>query len=305
MRIAFVGTVEFSRHCLEQILAGGGNVVGIFTMARKEAGFHSDYAPMSDLAREHGIPLHLVKNINNPKTKDLIKDLKPDVIFVFGWSQIISNDILEIPTIGCIGTHPALLPRNRGRHPIVWALVLGLAESGLTFFYLTNLADSGDILWQKSFSITLRDDAASIYRKIEDLASEAIEEFLPQIENGTAPRIPQDQSKATYWRRRHVKDGEVNWRQSTMTTFNLIRALTQPYVGAHTFINGGKLIIWKSSLPAEPTPCHAISLPPGTVFADPNNQLNVRTGNGHIVIEKYEMADGGKIQIGARLGDLR
>ena len=302
MRIVFIGTVDFSRHCLTEVLAQGGDVVGVFTLDRRDAGFNSDFAPVADLAEKHGVPVHLVKNINDKVNVDLIRILKPDVVFVFGWSQIISKDILEIPPLGCIGTHPALLPRNRGRHPIVWALVEGLDESGLTFFYLDDKADSGDILWQKAFPITLEDDAASVYLSIKKLASDAIREFLPLLRNGTAPRRPQDQSRATYWRRRKVEDGEIHWDESTTTTFNLIRALTRPYVAAHTFSNGKKLLIWKAALPVKPTPAATLEIPAGKVFAEEAGRFHVRTGDAHLLVDEFEAVEGEGLEIGARLG---
>lgn len=91
MRIMFVDTVEGSRHCLKKVLKNGGNVVAVFTLAKEYAGFHSDYADLSDVAIQHGIPVHRIKNVNDPENVTLIRSLKPDVVFVFGWSQLISN----------------------------------------------------------------------------------------------------------------------------------------------------------------------------------------------------------------------
>ena len=302
MRIVFVGAVEFSRHCLEEVVKNGGNVVAVLTLAKEHAGFHSDYADLSDIAMQHGITVHSIKNINDLETVELIRSLKPDVIFVFGWSQLISKSVLEIPPLGCIGTHPTLLPRNRGRHPIVWALVKGLEESGLTFLYLDEGADSGDILWQKPFPIALEDDAKSLYEKIKALASEAIRKFLPQLEQGTALRMPQDYSQATYWRKRTEKDGEIHWTEPTMKTYNLIRALARPYVGAHTYVKGEKLLVWRARLPQRPLPSETLSLQPGTIFARTDTGFDVRTGDGYLTVLEYELLGGGAIEVGTQLG---
>jgi len=96
--------------------------------------FHSDYADLSQIASENNLSYHFIKSINAPKTVELIKSLEPDLLLVFGWSQIVSKEVLGLPRFGCIGTHLALLSRNRGRHPIVWALVEGLKATGVTFF---------------------------------------------------------------------------------------------------------------------------------------------------------------------------
>lgn len=302
MRIVFVGAIQFSRHCLEEILRIGGHVVAVLTLAKERARNHSDYADLSEVASQCAVPIYQIKNINEPDNIELIRSLQPDVIFIFGWSQLIARQILEIPPLGCIGTHPALLPRNRGRHPIIWTLYEGLEEGGLTFFYLDEGPDSGDLLWQKRFSITLQDDAGTLYEKIKILASEAIREFLPQLEQGRAPRIAQDHSQATYWRKRTEKDGEIHWERTTMEAYNLIRALTRPYVGAHTFLEGNKILIWRAGLPEEPLSVDAISRDPGTVFGQCGKGFDVRTGNGHLIILEYEPVERGTIEVGARLG---
>ncbi len=304
MRILFVGAVEFSRHCLQEVLGCGGNVVAVFTLADKDAAFHADYAHLSDTAGLHAVRTYEIDNINAPQTVELIRSLRPDVILVFGWSQIVSKEILRIPPLGCIGTHPALLPLNRGRHPIVWALVDGLTDSGLTFFYLDEKADSGDILWQKAFPITLEDDAGSVYRKIEALASEAIRKLLPQLESGTAPRTPQDHTRATYRRKRTEEDGEIDWSTPSMGIHNLIRALTRPYVGAHTYIDGTRVFIWQARLPAGPGPQEALSLGPGTIFNRTEAGIDVRTGDGNLLIAEYESENSVPLVVGARLGGL-
>lgn len=302
MRIVFVGTVEFSRHCLSEILKIRGHVMAVLTLAKERAGFHSDYADLSEIASQHAIPVYKINNINEPDNVSLIRSLQPDVILVFGWSQIVSRKILDIPRLGCIGTHPALLPRNRGRHPIVWALHEGLEESGLTFFYLDDGVDSGDILWQKQFPITLHDDAGTLNDKIKVLATEAIGEFLPQLERGSAPRIPQDNSQATYWRKRTEKDGEIHWEATTMEIYNLIRALARPYVGAHTFLKGKKIFIWRAKLPERPLAPDALRLHPGTVSSKSDGGFDVRSGNGYLTILESEPLGREALEVGVRLG---
>jgi methionyl-tRNA formyltransferase len=305
MRIIFVGTVDFSRHCLEEVLANGGNIVAVLTLAEENAGFHSDYADLSEVSAQHGIPVYeLEGNITASENVELIRSLEPDVIFVFGWSQLISRAILDIPPQGCIGTHPTLLPKGRGRHPLIWALVKGLKRSGLTFFYIDEGTDTGDILWQKSFRITLQDNAATLYAKIKSLASEAIREFLPQLEQGTAPRIPQDDNQATYWRKRTEKDGEIDWAAPTIGIYNLIRALTHPYVGAHTYIKGRKVVIWHARIPSTPLPSEAVGLKPGVVFDQYDERLLIRTGDGYLIVLEYEVEEGALhtgVQLGASL----
>jgi len=302
MRIVFIGAVEFSKHCLIEIIKNDGNVVAVFTIEKNKSTQHSDYTNLSEVASQYEIAVHGVKNINDPESVSQILALKPDVIFVFGWSQLISEQILDIPALGCIGTHPALLPKNRGRHPIIWSLVEGLKESGLSFFYIDEGTDSGDILWQRPFPISLEDDAGAVYDKIKVLASEAIKEFLPQLKQGTAPRIPQDHSKASYWLKRTEKNGEIYWASQTMKTYNLIRALAHPYVGAHTYLNGEKIIIWRSKLQQNSLPSEAISLQPGTIFSLSDKEFDIRTGDGYLTVTEYEFLGDVLLDVGIQLG---
>lgn len=298
-----MGAVEFSRHCLNEVLNNGGDVVAVLTLPVENSAFHSDYANLSEIARKHLIPVHDIYNtINSPENIDLITGIQPDVIFVFGWSQLISKEILRIPELGCIGTHPALLPRNRGRHPLIWALVEGMDESGLTFFYMDEGVDSGDILWQKSFPISLEDDAMSLYEKTKVLASGAIQEFLPLLARGNAERRVQNHNKASYWRKRNDEDGELNWSEHTMEIYNLIRGLARPYVGAHTYVGDQRLKVWRARLPKDILPSSKQELKPGTVFNRAETELCVRTGDGHLMVLEHELEGGGSIRANTILG---
>jgi len=306
MRIIFIGTVDFSRHCLEEILRLGGNVTEVLTLDEEKARFNSDYADLEPVANQYGVPVHRIKNINDQETVKHIKSLDPDVMFVFGFSQLIKKEILDIPDLGCIGTHPALLPKNRGRHPLTWALIDDLTVSGLTFFYLDEGADSGDILWQKEFTISDDDDAGTLYGKIKTLASEGIMEFLPLLEAGSAPRIQQEQCKASYWRKRNEEDGEIHWAGTTRQAYNLIRALTRPYIGAHTFERENKVLIWRSRIFRG-----QVEIPgyedarPGQVLTLPSPDFYIRTGDGILQVLEWESGPKTRIARGAILKGVK
>lgn len=250
MRIVFIGAVEFSRHCLELTLDAGGEVTLVLTIPPEANRFNADAADLGALARARGVPVREVAKINDPEVVHQVREIAPDVLFVFGFSQLIGAELLAIPRLGPVGVHPALLPQGRGRHPLIWALALGLPRSGLSFFWMGEGADDGPLLWQKPFDIGLEDDAASLYARIKDLAAEAIPEFLPQLAGGHPPRIPQDEAQATVWRKRGEADGEIAWNGPARTAYDLIRALTWPYVGAHTFLGQDRLTVWKGRMEA-------------------------------------------------------
>jgi methionyl-tRNA formyltransferase len=287
MRIVFVGTVALSRAWLEETIAVGGDVAAVLTLAPERASAHSDYEDLAQVAARFGIPVHRVAHANDEATLALVRSLEPDVLFVLGWSQLLGRELLRIAP--AIGSHPALLPRDRGRHPITWSLVDGLEESGLTFLWLDEGADTGDILWQRSFPIGPDDDAADVYAKLEALGREAIREFLPQLEAGSAPRVPQDEPAATYRRKRTDEDRVIDWDAPSLAIHNLVRGLARPYVGALTRRGGQDVLVWRTRLPSGPLSADARSALPGTVVAD-RPELAVRTGDGHVILVEVEAA---------------
>lgn len=243
MRIIFIGTVEFSYKALEKLIELDAEVVGVCT--KKGSKFNSDFVDLTPLCNKANMPLRYVDDINSSESIDWIKGLKPDIIFCFGWSNLIKKELLNLPRMGIVGYHPALLPKNRGRHPIVWALALGLRKSGSTFFFMTEGADDGDILSQEEVEIVYEDDARSLYNKMLTVALNQIEYFLPKLQNNNFQRIKQDNGIANIWRKRRKLDGKIDFRMTSNAVYNLVRALTKPYVGAYIEYCGKDICIWK------------------------------------------------------------
>jgi methionyl-tRNA formyltransferase len=165
-----------------------------------------------------------------------------------GWSRLIKREILIIPPIGVIGYHPAALPQNRGRHPLIWALVLGIENTGSTFFFMDEGADSGDIINQELIKIDPCDDAGTLYYKVLKVAKKQITKILHSLTIGNYERTPQNHSIANVWRKRTRVDGEIDWRMSAKNIHNLVRGLTKPYIGAHFILNGKEYKVWKSHI---------------------------------------------------------
>ncbi len=282
MRILFIGTVEFSKHALEKLSDLKAEIVGVIT--KKKSPFNADFADLTPLCLKHNIPFLHVKDINASDSVAWIRNLFPDVIFCFGWSQLVKKDILNIPRLGVIGFHPAALPQNRGRHPLIWALALGIDQSASTFFFMDEGADSGDILSQRHFQILYKDNAWTIYEKVIKTALEQIEEFVPQLEQGTFQRVPQDHTKANYWRKRGKPDGKIDFRMSSRAIYNLVRALTKPYVGIHIEYKGEKIPVWS----VEEVPLNKSNIEPGKVLEVKGNVFTVKTYDGAVDICEHE-----------------
>ena len=243
MKVLLIGTVEFSLKTLEKLIDLKVDLIGVCT---KEAStFNSDFADLKPLCIANKIPYLTVDDINSRDSIQWITVLNPDVIFCFGWSSLIKKEILNIAPMRVVGFHPAKLPMNRGRHPLIWALALGLKESASTFFFMDEGADSGDMLSQVDFEISYQDDARSIYNKVIDIALCQIEEFIPKLEKNSFTRIRQNNQHSNSWRKRNESDGEIDFRMSSRSIYNLTRALTKPYVGAHIKFNETNYSVWK------------------------------------------------------------
>jgi len=299
MRIVIIGSVLYSFAVLKALLPHKEHIVGVFGLDEKYSKNVSDYYPIHIFAKEHSIRSFTFCKVNDNKTVTVIKRLKPDLIFVIGLSQIISKEILDIPKFGCIGFHPAPLPKMRGRAPIPWMILLGVRESAVTLFYLDENVDSGDIIAQEKYYIEETDYAIDVYNKILVALERIIKNYFPLLLNGKTPRVPQDDSKATYLAKRVPSDGLINWNNSSNNILCLIRAVSKPYPGAYSFYEGEKIIIWRAkSLDSK----KYIGLP-GQIVDIKDDNLYVTTGNGLLFINNYEFTGNSpKIKIGHKFG---
>lgn len=276
MKILFIGAVEFSACVLQELITMRANIVGVCTLSQSQ--INSDHVDLSRLAERAGIPVRLTPNINSEDSRAWIQSLNPDIVFCFGWSQIIKKELLKIPPMGIVGYHPAALPSNRGRHPIIWALVLGLTETASTFFFMDEGADSGDILDQRPVVIRKTDDATSLYKQITQVALSQIRDFVPRLAEKTYDRYPQDHQKANVWRKRGISDGIIDWRMSAESIHNLVRGLTRPYVGCHFIYMDHNIKVWKTEVVYDVSP----NIEPGKVLAVDFDGVIIKAGLGAI-----------------------
>lgn len=278
MRIVFIGAVEFSWKALEKLLALDADVVGVCT--QPAAGVNADFADLGELCRSHGILCRLTSDVNEPESIDWISGLKPDIIFCLGWSRLLKADLLQIAPRGVVGFHPSALPENRGRHPLIWALALGLEKTASSFFFMEEGADTGDIISQVAIDIDPEDDAGSLYRKMTETALVQLAALLPRLEAGTVTRTKQELAGANAWRKRGEADGRIDWRMSAAAIHNLVRALAKPYVGAHFVLKGEKITVWKSKVLAGGSK----NIEPGKVLHTDDGAPAIKCGEGQILL---------------------
>ncbi|MCK4666973.1 hypothetical protein KAU33_09500 [Candidatus Dependentiae bacterium] len=178
-----------------------------------------------------------------------IEQMKPDLLVVIGWREIIPLDIIKIPKLGTIGFHPTLLPYGRGSAPIINTIFECVKKSGVTMFYLDEGLDSGDIIGQEKFSIDENDYALDIYEKVIEAGKKLIFDYFPLIDQGTAPRIPQDNKKAFYFKKPKLRNNRIDLKKDNpKLIIRKIRALSKPYKGAYIKVHGKKLRIWKAEI---------------------------------------------------------
>lgn len=285
MRIVFIGTVQFSLEALQKLVAINVDVVGVCT--KETSVFNSDFADLIPLCKKNVIPYLYVNDINSKESIEWISSLHPDIIFCFGWSSLIKKELLNLSPIGIIGFHPAFLPQNRGRHPIIWALALGLHKTASTFFFMDEGADSGDILSQEEICIDYEDDAKILYNKIVQTALLQIEYFVPLLQKNIYVKVPQNDVLANVWRKRGRRDGQIDFRMTSNAIYNLVRALAKPYIGAHIEYKGHDIVVWK----AQEVSCTVDNIESGKVLEVLNGVILVKTYDGAIKILEHEFQE--------------
>jgi len=284
MRAVFIGSVE-SSHCALQTLLEfpAFDIVGIVT--RSKSAVNADFFSLEGDARSISCPVFNTDQQEFEQLAEWVAEKRPDVIFCIGWSYLLPKSVIEIPNQGVIGYHPAALPLHRGRHPLIWSLVLGLEQMGSTLFFIDEGADSGDIINQKFVDIADSDNAGTLYGKMLVSLADQLRELLPGLLNGQLQRIPQCSDKATYWRKRNRTDGQIDWRMPAKGIHNLVRALTKPYPGAHCTYQAKEYRIWETRI----VPNRNDDVEPGKVLSADTSGITIKCGVDAIELVYHEL----------------
>jgi len=261
---------------IEALLEHGFEIAAVFTHA-DDPGENLWFRSVAELSARHNLPVFAPEDIGHPLWLNRIRELEPDILFSFYYRHLVSQELLSLPRAGGINLHGSLLPKYRGCAPANWAILNGETRTGVTLHYMTRRADAGDIISQREIPIGPRDTGAGLNRKLVEAGKQLLDETLPLIQSGKAPRQPQDEAAASYFPRRSPADGEIDWNQSAVQVANLVRAVTRPYPGAFTYVQSTQVIVWEAD--AIPSTTQAL---PGTVLrAEP---LEVACGSGALRI---------------------
>ena len=251
MKFAFVTCVQIGLSCMEAIYDINGTLDLIISIPDGKAKKKSGRIYVDDFAEKYNIPLIKSNHVNDAAVIEAIKMHNIDWLFIIGWSQIASKEVIEAPSLGAIGAHPTLLPIGRGRAAIPWAIIKGLDKTGVSFFKMNEGVDTGLILRQEEVPIQPTETALTLYDKVNTAHERLIKKLFIDLGNNTAEGKLQDESKATYWEGRKPEDGELLLKMNINEVDRLVRATTKPYPGAFIIRGDKKVIIWKGIMSQE------------------------------------------------------
>ena len=281
MRILIHGQQAFGKAVLERLLAGPDEVVGVFCAPDREG---RPLDPLKEAALERGLPVHQPGSWKDDALLDLVQSFRSDLCVMAYVTLLVPRRVLDAPRFGTIQYHPSLLPLHRGPSSINWARIHGDHETGLTIFWPDEGLDEGPILLQKEVEVAPDDTVGSLYfDKLFPMGVEAVAEAVELVRAGTAPRIEQDESRATYEGWCREADAEVDWSKSAPEVHRLICG-TDPQPGAWTAFGGNKLKLYGSRMGAGEGA-------PGEVLAVSDDGLAVAAGSASVTVRRVRAHD--------------
>ena len=287
MRIVFMGTPDFAVPSLNALLEAGFDVVGVFTQPDRPRGRGKKLvpSPVKEVAMAHGIPVFQPEKIRRDGVEDL-RQLKPDLCVTAAFGQILSQEILDIPTCGNVNVHASLLPKHRGSAPIAWAILQGDAEVGVTTMMTSRGIDDGDMLLCCSMPRPLQATCGELTEMLSVEGAKLLIETLRQMEAGTLKRIPQDHEAMTYDPMLKKEMGVIDWNQRAEEIVCRILALN-PWPSCSVPCGEGRLKLLRAEALTE-------SGVPGMILhAAPDTGLVIGCGTGSVLITQLQ-APGGK-----------
>lgn len=306
MRLVMMGTGLFAEPTLEALLSSPHSVVGLVTQPDRAIGAERGSTRqtgrgMKTIAQEHGLPVLQAESINTPEGVAALRELRPDLLVVAAYGQILSRDVLAVPPHGGINVHASLLPKYRGAAPIAWAIYHGEKQTGVTIIKMSVSLDAGDMLAQEAIDIGPEETAGEVEARLALLGARLALQVIEQIENGTVEGRKQDPSQVTKAPKLKKENGLIDWGRTHEQVCNQIQAM-QPWPTAYTFWHRPgqpplRVIITKAvPYPGRYDPC----VPPGSIIIDVSmpKSLLITAGLIHSeersVVEIYELQPSGK-----------
>lgn len=281
MRIVFMGTPDFAVPSLEALVQGGHEVVGVFSQPDKPVGRHQNKlqpTPVKVCAQSHDIPVYQPTTLRDGEALATLQELSPELIVVAAYGRVLPDEILALPSKGCINVHSSLLPKYRGAAPINWAVVNGDEETGVTIMDMAHELDAGDIIAQVKTPIGPDELVGEVHDRLAALGGQLLGQVVEQIAQGTAQRTPQDSALVTYAPMLSRALSPIDWSQSAQSIHNKIRGLN-PWPATSTDIFGGDVVkVFRSQVTGR-----TAKGVPGTILGGGNDGIEVLCGDGTVL----------------------
>lgn len=292
LRLVFMGTPEFALPALQKLIDRGEVLSAVVTQPDRPKGRGQQLAPppVKLLAEGHGIPVLQPARVRAPEFIEVMRELRPDLIVVVAFGQILPKALLEIPRHGCINVHASLLPRYRGAAPINWCIINGETETGVTTMQMDAGLDTGDMLLKKVTPIGPDETAQALHDRLSEIGAEALDETLDLLVSGRLAPGKQDDLLSSYAPMLKKEDGLIDWDREPQTIRNLVRGLT-PWPGAYSFLGGKTLKIFRCRVAGG-------TGTPGTVLQADRSGLVIACRNGGLLVDELQLE--GKKRLSAK-----
>jgi methionyl-tRNA formyltransferase len=293
MKIVFFGTPSFSVPVLKAIIASRHTVAAVVSQPDRPKGRSMllSPTPVRQAAVDAGISVLQPENASAPDFLSAYSKFSPDLNVIVAFGQILPEELIYLPRYATINIHASLLPKYRGASPINRALINGDTETGITYQFIVKKLDAGDIIYQEKMPIAPEDNAITLFEKLSVLSGNTVVKVLDMIESGTAPRVSQDESQATFVKTLNKSDGKIDFTQGAAGIVNKIRGLV-PWPCAFCSYNGKILKIFAAREFIGETPT---GKPGEIVEIIRNTGIVVSTGNGNVLVTELQPESGKKM----------
>jgi methionyl-tRNA formyltransferase len=285
-RILFMGTPAFALPALDTLLAGSCPIIAVVTQPDRPAGRGQKEVapPVKLLAQKSGVPVLQPKTVKDPSFLEKFYSLKPDMVVVAAFGQILPKMIIDFPPLGCLNIHPSLLPKYRGAAPLNWSIIRGEKKTGVTIMLMDEGMDSGDILAQEETLLGDEETYGQLHDRLAKDGATLLMKTIAHVASGKAQRRRQDPSSVTFAPRLTRETCNINWQESAVHIVNLIRGLC-PSPAAYTFWEGQLLKIYTAV--AETGQADQA---PGTIGTAVANGLPVAASDGLVILKDIQLA---------------
>lgn len=295
MKIVYMGTPDFAVPSLEALVRAGHEVACVVTQpdAVRDRGKKVKYSPVKEKALELGLPvLQPLKVRGDAEFLQQLEEIKPDLIAVAAYGQILPKEVLDLPEYGCLNVHGSLLPRFRGAAPIQRAIIEGDEETGITIMYMEEGLDTGDMLARAKTPIGQK-TGQELHDELAQMGAQLLVDTLEHL--GELKRVKQDDALSTYAPMLSKKEGHLDFSQSPQRLERTIRAF-DPWPGSYGYLGDKMIKFWKAQVPGLQT-----DQEDGTIVAAADTGLDIAAGGGILRVTEIQMPGKKRVEVKAYL----